>query len=404
MQTQTIPTNAAPVILVHSIPGDLRVAGWDRNELMVKTDGDTLDVTAEADPILITCDEDLILYLPRGANLKVESVAGDASLQAIGGAVELGQVSGDLTIHDLGTVTLAGISGDSSMRDVSGLHAGTIDGDFTLRGCSGDCIVASVGSDASIRDVAGSVEIPSIGSDLYLRKADGPVNVSAGADIVLFLEPHAGLEYHANAGDDLLLRLPPEASAVLHLTGGSPDSVRVDFPNVKLYKECETCDVTLGAGEAQLYLVAGDDLVVTSQADQWDSAADFGVGMKDSGNWDFPPFPPIPPLPPDFSERINRRVQAAMERSQTRLEAANRRAEAAMHRAEARARAAEVRARRGSAKVNIGRWKWDLTAQGSDQTDQAVSDEERLTILRMLKEKKISLEDAERLLAALEGK
>jgi hypothetical protein len=33
-----------------------------------------------------------------------------------------------------------------------------------------------------------------------------------------------------------------------------------------------------------------------------------------------------------------------------------------------------------------------------------VSDEERLTILRMLEEKKISLEEAEKLLAALEGR
>jgi len=36
--------------------------------------------------------------------------------------------------------------------------------------------------------------------------------------------------------------------------------------------------------------------------------------------------------------------------------------------------------------------------------DQPVSDEERLSILRMLQEKKISLTDAELLLSALEGK
>lgn len=401
MQTQTIPTNAEPVILVHSIPGDLRVAGWDRNEIMAKTDGDALEVAGEADPIVITCDEDLILYLPRGASLKVESLAGDASLQALNGAVELGPVAGDVSMHDLGPVTLAGISGDISLRSVSSLRAATIGGDFTLRSCAGDCIIESVGVDASIRDVAGAVEIKSIGSDLYLRKVDGPINVNAGSDIVLFLEPHSGLEYHANAGDDLLLRLPPEVSAVLHLTGGSPDSIRVDFPDVVLDDECGSCDITLGAGDADIHLVAGDDLVVTSQADQWDSAADFGVGMKDSGSWDFPP---IPPLPPDFSERINRRVREAMERSQSRVEAASRRAEAAMRRAEAKARAAEVRARRGAAHMTIGHWNWDLTPRGTVAAGEEVSDEERLTILRMLQEKKISLEEAEKLLAALEGK
>ena len=133
------------------------------------------------------------------------------------------------------------------------------------------------------------------------------------------------------------------------------------------------------------------------------------------------------PLPPDFSERINRRLQAAMERTRARLmeqagahlEAASRRAdatgqrasvkiEAAMRRAEAKARAAEVRARRGQANVqaniNIGRWKWDLTPGGPVQAGTPVSDDERLTILKMLQEKKISVEEAEKLLAALEGK
>ena len=35
---------------------------------------------------------------------------------------------------------------------------------------------------------------------------------------------------------------------------------------------------------------------------------------------------------------------------------------------------------------------------------EPVTDEERLTILKMLQEKKISIQDAEKLLAALEGK
>lgn len=77
-----------------------------------------------------------------------------------------------------------------------------------------------------------------------------------------------------------------------------------------------------------------------------------------------------------------------------------------MRRAEAKARAAEQRARQAKVNMNIGRWKWDLTPGqfAPSETRPPVSDEERLTILRMLQEKKISLEDAEKLLSALEGK
>jgi hypothetical protein len=134
--------------------------------------------------------------------------------------------------------------------------------------------------------------------------------------------------------------------------------------------------------------------------------------MRDGGDWNFPPFE----LPEDFTERINQRVQAAMERAQSHLEAANRHAEtaghrasikieAAMRRAEAKARAAEVRSRRGQAAIRVGRWNWDVTPHGPVQSSSApISDEERLSILKMLQEKKISVEEAEKLLAVLEGK
>jgi hypothetical protein len=409
MQQQTITVSPNPNVLVHTISGDLRVAGWERNELMAKTDGGVLDLVPGADPITISCDEDLILYLPRGANMQVERVAGDASLQALRGPVTLGPVSGDLTMNDLGPVTLGSVSGDASLRNVGALSAEKISGDFALRGGHGVCAVDAIGGDASLRDVDGMVTIEQVGSDLYVRNVHGSVNVSAGADVALYVDPKPGQTYDVTAGDDLIVRLSSETNVKLHLTGGSPESIHVDFPGVELPEDCSGCEVVVGKeteGMAEMLLIAGDDLLVTSQADPWESAADFGVGMGDGMEW---------PLPPDFSERINRRVQDAMERAQARLEAANRRAEttgqrasikieAAMRRAGAKARAAEVRARRGHFNLDVGRWKWDLTPGGPVQMGTPISDDERLSVLKMLQEKKISIEEAEKLLAALEGK
>ena len=411
MQQQTVSVDPKANVLIKNVHGDLRVAGWDRNELMAKTSGSQLDLVAGADPITISCDEDMILYLPRSANLKVEKVSGDASLQALTGPVTLGPVSGDLTIKDLGPITLGTVSGDASLRNIGALNAENISGDFALRGGHGVCALDVIGGDASVRDIDGMLTIENVGSDLYVRNVHGAVNVNAGADVALYLEPLAGQTYDITAGDDLILRLPPDANLKLHLTAGSPDSIHVDFPGVELPEDCDGCEVTIGAeteNMAVMLLNAGDDLLVTSQADSWESAADFGVGMRDGAGWNFE-------LPDDFSERINRRVQDAMERAQSHLEAASRRAEAhgqrasikieaAMRRAEAKARAAEVRARRGQANVRIGRWNWDVTPHTPVPPSDPVSDDERLTILKMLQEKKITLEDAEKLLAALEGK
>jgi hypothetical protein len=414
MQQQTVPVNPNASVLIHTVHGDLRVAGWERNELMAKTSGSLLELVSGTFPITVSCDEDLIVYLPHASNVKVDQVSGDASLQALSGPVTLGPVDGDLTIKDLGPVTLGTVSGDVSLRNVGALNAESIAGDFTLRGGKGVCAVDTVGGDASIRDIDGMVAIENVGSDLYVRNVHAAVDVKAGGDVALYLAPLPGQTYDITAGDDLILRLSPDTNVKLHLTGGSPESIHVDFPGVSLPEDCAGCEVLIGQaadGMAEMLLTAGDDLLVTSQADSWDSAADFGVGMRDGSEWSFPPFE----LPEDFSERINRRVQAAMERAQSHLEAANRRAEssghrasikieAAMRRAEAKARAAEVRSRRGQANVRIGRWNWDVTPHGPVQTSAPVSDEERLSILKMLQEKKISVEEAEKLLAALEGK
>jgi hypothetical protein len=414
MQQQTISVGANPNVNVHNVSGDLRVAGWDRNELMAKTDGDTLDVAIGSDPITISCFEDLILYLPRGANLQVEQVAGDASFQALHGPVTIGPVSGDLIVNDLGPVTMETIGGDASMRNVGAMTAGTIGGDLVLRGGHGVCLVDSVGGDASLRDVDGMATLQSVGSDLYLRNIHGAVNANAGADAALYIDPQPGSTYDVTAGSDLIARLPPESNIRLHLIGGSEESIQVDFPGVEIPHDTHEFDVVIGAeleGMPEMILTAGEDLLVTSQAGEWESAADFGVGMGDGGfEW---------PLPPDFSDRINRRVQAAMERASAHMQEASRRAEAAgqrasikveaaMRRAEAKARAAEVRARRGQApmraNINIGRWKWDISPEGPESINVPVTNEERLTILKLLEEKKITVEEAEQLLAALEGK
>jgi hypothetical protein len=414
MQQKTVPISPTASVKVHAVQGDLRVAGWERNELMVKTDGSCLELVDSADPLSISCDEDIILYLPRAITLQVENVAGDASLQALSGPVTLGPVAGDLTMKDLGPVTLGTVSGDASLRNIGALNAENISGDFALRGGHGVCAVDVIGGDASIRDIDGMLAIERVGSDLYVRNVHGAVNVNAGADVALYLEPLPGQTCDITAGDDLILRLSPDTNVKLHLTGGSPDSIHVDFPGVEVPEDCSGCEVVIGEETDDMpvmLLTAGDDLLVTSQADSWESAADFGVGMGDGRDWNFPPFE----LPDDFSERINQRVRAAMERAQSHLEAANRRAEstghrasikieAAMRRAEAKARAAEVRARRGQAHIRVGRWNWDVTPHAPEQAPAPVSDDERLTVLKMLQEKKISLEEAEKLLAALEGK
>jgi hypothetical protein len=72
---------------------------------------------------------------------------------------------------------------------------------------------------------------------------------------------------------------------------------------------------------------------------------------------------------------------------------------------EAARRIDRVAGRRGGPKVNVGvgRWSWDLSSKGVPmQPKPQASDEERMTILKMLQDKKITAEEP-KILASLEG-
>jgi hypothetical protein len=194
--------------------------------------------------------------------------------------------------------------------------------------------------------------------------------------------------------------------AELSLQGGSMESIRVDFAGVEPGETGMTRQVKLGSGAAKIRLTAGDDLIVTSQADEWQSLADFdssGLDEMFPGNF--------PGIPADFHERIAQRVQEATQRAmraaeqgQRHSDRAQRRVEAAMRRAEEKMRAAERRTRFMG--VVVGRRPAAPIPPVAPPVpvSEPVSDAERLTVLKMLQDKKISLQDAEKLLAALEGK
>jgi hypothetical protein len=187
---------------------------------------------------------------------------------------------------------------------------------------------------------------------------------------VLYLNPQAGNTYSVSAGEDILLVMPPGAGATLNLNA---DKIDIEWKGIKNDEDAASRVITLGDGTATVTLNAGGDVRVTNQADAGNTAEDFGnfagIGMDWSG----------------FGERISRQVEQATRR-------ATRQAEEAMR------NAAERISRRSS------RWDWDSFSRGVPVSPKPqASEEERIMILKMLQEKKITAEEAEKLLSALEG-
>lgn len=362
-------------IKIESVSGDLRLVGWDNEELLVKVDDEQdLSLQHEGEQITISCRDDLSLTAPREASFHIQSVTGDMSVRNLAGVLDVDTVSGDAALREVGKVVI-----------------GSIESDFSLRGAKGDVIVKSIGGDASLREVDGSLTLDSVSDDLALRGVGGNLNVNVDEDVVVHLDPKPGQEYYVLAGDDILLVLPPAANATLTLHG---DDIRVDWPGVDP-EDTTSRTVVLGDGSAKINLNAGGDLVVSGRPDAAESASEYGnfAGMMfDWGDWGREIGEKWGSYGREMGERMSRHAQEVAERAARKAEAAARRTERQLERQFGR-----HAGRRGP------RFSWDPSQRPGPPQGDPVTDEERMTILRMLAEKKISAEEAEKLLSALEG-
>ena len=359
--SKRIPVGSSPRIKVESVEGDLRLVGWDNDEILVRSDDEGSILQQSEDEISLTCPHDLALNIPKNSQVHILAVNGDMSVRSLAGDFEADVVNGDVAIREVGTVTL-----------------GAVEADFSLRGAKGDVHVKSVGGDASLRGVDGSLTLDSVSDDLAIRGVGGNLKVDVDADVVIHLDPKPGQEYSVVAGDDIMLILPDDANATLTLSG---DKIIIHFPNTR--QEDSTSRVlTLGNGSAQIKLDAGGDLLVTNRQDAPESADEFGnfAGMMfDWGNWGREIGQNWGNIGREMGERISQRAQEA-------------------------ARRAERKARRAVGHRHAKmKWTVDFDNIPKAPKREPVSEEERMTILRMLAEKKITSEEAEQLLSALEG-
>jgi len=360
-----ISVGSSPKIIADSIGGDISVVGWEGNEILLKADDEEIHLQQNGDEIRISCNNDVSLRIPKASTLIFATISGDAAIRGVSGDIKITAIDGDL-----------------SMREVGNVAIDSIGSDFSLRGAHGNLYIKNADGDISLRDVDGNITIDSVADDLALRGARSDVKVNVGEDVVVYLEPRDDGQYMVTAGDDILMVLPSSANATVTMQG---DEINVAWPGIQNDQEATERVVVLGSGSAKIMLSAGGDVRLSNQANAAESADEFGNFAALNFDWS------------GFGERISRQVQAATTRAARSAEEAARRAE----------RHAERHARRWGKNPPPGPWRdfgpKGMPAHPGTPKSEPVAEEERMAILKMLQEKKITAEQAEQLLQALEG-
>ncbi|MBN1955210.1 MAG: hypothetical protein JW900_09200 [Anaerolineae bacterium] len=386
MFKERIETSAAPTIAITECLGDLVIRGTEESWVDIRLRGRGNDVTLErdGDRLEIAARADCYLTCPHGATLSIGTVRGGFKLKDVTGAAEIATVNGDVVLRGTGPIALQEAFGDLSARQVAGgLDARTVAGDARVQGVAESLAIGRAGGNLRADGIAGGLEVEAVGSDAALGPPFSP-----------------GAAYRLTVGSNLRVYVPADASLRLAFQVGG--RVRSDLPDHVFQESAGETTAVIGAGEASLEATVGGHVrlqaVEGSRGEDFEADLD-GLGLTIEAR--------IAEAMADMESRLaqsmrhlddenlRRRIERVAEQARQQAghtaDRARLQAERAAQRAQMRAEQAERRWRRAS-------------GQRPRPERPAVSDEERLRVLRMVEEGKVSPEQAADLLAALEGK
>jgi len=405
MESTTISTSMAPEVIIGEVTDNLSIRGWDSAKVVIKAPKEKLEVKEGEDTIHLDCRDDCSIRLPHDTSLQIQSIGGNATVKNLDDLLKIGEVHGSLNLRNGGAVQVKTVHGQLYAKLLSGdLNVGLVHGNARVREVQGEC---------TLEDVKGNIDIRNIEYD---QKVTAEGNIRMRANML------SGTAYSLNAKGNLHCRIPSDADLDL-LLSSEGEVIKLRLPDGSQTIQEKSYQLTLGNGGVDMELAAGGNLHLQSEGDfeevDYGFDEDFGeqiaqqirmqiqaqmeavTGQIEQQMETLTEQIGSAGLSPEETERIiadarqiSEREAVKIQRAQEKLE---RKLEAARRKRELKAQAAQRRTRNKSA--------WDFSVEGkSTPPKEPVSEEERLMILRMLEEKKVSLDEAENLLTALENR
>jgi len=424
----------AATLAVRQVEGDSQVNGI-QGQIKIETVESNLQLRNVGPVTLENVEGDLNVRDLHG-DLWALQVAGNAHISDLHGNLHCEQMGGDTHISDAhGALNLVRVEGNLRLRSVGVATIGEVEGDFALRDGRGDISVQTVSGTASISRLQGRFVAETIEGDLNLTGGEHDLSAQVSGNAALQLNLLPGKTVQITAEGDIACQLAPEVSAQVHLK--SEGDMTISGLNTPPRGGGGEIEFTLGAGEATLVLSSEGNIALSSQRLGWEPGRDFGNDFNFGAEFG----PEFGLRAADFAQRLASQIEHQVEnatrhldrklahigngeeiaaRVQEKVQKAMRQAEEklaeTMRHAERRAQEAERRAVEMEARHQRHAPGWHMRtpaapmpprppkAPGAPQAKGTPAGaEERMMILRMVSEGKLSVEQADQLLAAMGG-
>lgn len=224
-KTETFAVEPGGLLRVRLSGGDVTVAAWTKNEVLVSgagradlhgkgltmtRSGNTVEITGDPGPgeggelrltinvpsrfdvELRTQYGDIDIGGPLQGKIQAATSGGDIRLRALSGDVQVTSSGGDIASENVeGTLKASTMGGDLRIGSVTGtLELSTMGGNVTVDRVGREASVSTSGGDVTLGNAGGSVRISTAGGDIRVTKAGGAVTLkTAGGDIVVKSAP-----------------------------------------------------------------------------------------------------------------------------------------------------------------------------------------------------------------------
>jgi hypothetical protein len=393
-----------PIIHIKAY-GGVKIEGVDETQVQCEIDAPQLaTLIEENDHVYLTANSSCNVTVPMASAIEIEKGMGSISVHNIQGRVTIEKVLGNLVMDGIDSARVEKIGGNCAVRNASGeIYLEKVGGNLIVDKV-GSLICEKVGGVCKAKHVAGDFKVDKVGGGFKAEHFAGLTSVSrvggdfSAADLALGDDLHAGGDIRIaglgfggdvdlSAGGDVMLSLADSVEGARMDLNAGAYHIRIIHDDDDVSVESKRYEYEFGDAKVDVVIAAGGKILIGETID----AEVGGIG--------------------DLSGFFSYEESALNEMIKERVDSATRRAEAKI-------KAAEIRLEQIQDKVEKDRgFKLNIELDDLKKVKpltpvppvtrkagkKGASDEERLMILKMLQDKRITVDEAESLFKALEG-
>lgn len=393
--------------LVHVKAYDsVQIFGIDEKEVRCDIKSAQLATLVEEDgEVFVTANDSCDLHIPSSASLEIEKVMGSAKITGIKSKIDVTKVFGNLVLFDIDTADVEKVGGNFSVRKAGGsVQVEKVAGNLTVEDVD-TFICEKVGGNCRVKNVLGRLDIQKaggkflgqsiadlasgtkIGGSFSAREIQLSGDLNVGGRIKL-VNVNFTDDQNIRAGGNIDLTLADELKDIIFKLRSGDGKIRIKVHEDDIEHRGGTYEYQIGQGAMTVTLASGGHV---SLMDQRDDEEDIVGDLSDQFEFE----------ESAFSEMIRDRVESATKVAEAKVKTAEIRLEQIREKLE-KQRGIDLDFGFGDSEKSVRRPETPMHAVKRPATKKGATDEERLMILQMLQEKKISVDEAETLFRALE--